>query len=62
MEWTPSNPNCQESTAKLGTKRAREEGERQIVSDKRGCDEPMSWWTCLMLGVSSNRSRIIKRT
>lgn len=38
------------------------EGERTEV-EKRGCGEGMSWWTCLMLGISQENSRqqVVKR-
>ena len=59
MEWSPSSS----SESGLGKKRTREEATEHIeTTEKRGCDEPMSWWTCLMLGISSNKSRIIKRS
>lgn len=31
------------------------------VGDKRGCGEEMSWWTCLMLGITPAQSRVVKR-
>ena len=50
-------PNlCTRSTASgcsvsgANRKRAREE-EPGAAVEKRGCEEGMSWWTCLLLGV-----------
>ena len=40
-----------------GRKRNREEGEFTRVVEKRGCAEGMSWWTCLMLGVSQEKTQ-----
>ena len=42
-----------------GRKRGREaeEEESSKVVEKRGCEEGMSWWTCLMLGVSQERTQ-----
>ena len=33
-----------------------------IVREKRGCDEPMSWWNCLMLGITRDQSRVVVRS
>ena len=46
-----------------GRKRSREEGEFTRVVEKRGCAEGMSWWTCLMLGVSQEKTqpRVVKK-
>ena len=62
MEWlpTPEAEATENSSAKR--KRAREEDTVQtIVTDKKGCDEPMSWWTCLMLGITDRQSRVVKK-
>lgn len=32
-----------------------EESSREV--EKRGCEEGMSWWTCLMLGISQERTQ-----
>ena len=42
-----------------GRKRGREaeEEESSKVVEKRGCEEGMSWWTCLMLGISQERTQ-----
>lgn len=37
------------------TRPGEEEEEREV--EKRGCEEGMSWWTCLMLGISPDNSR-----
>ena len=41
--------------------RAVEEERREI--EKRGCEEGMSWWTCLMLDISQDNAepQVIKR-
>lgn len=52
----------QTSTAGAGRKRAREEEEGGTAVEKRGCEEGMSWWTCLMLGVSQESQRIVAKT
>ena len=45
-----------QSTRKRG--REEEEIRRTEVVEKRGCEEGgMSWWTCLMLGVSQENSK-----
>ncbi len=60
MEWTSSC--CSSASTLIERKRAREESiESRTVTNKRGCDEPMSWWNCLMLGINSNQSRIVKK-
>ena len=46
------------SSGPVSRKRTRpgeEEEEREV--EKRGCEEGMSWWTCLMLGISQDNSR-----
>ena len=40
-----------------GRKRGREEEQLARVVEKRGCAEGMSWWTCLMLGVSQEKTQ-----
>lgn len=46
------------SNLSVSRKRNRsEEGEREDEIEKRGCEEGMSWWTCLMLGISQDNSR-----
>ena len=54
------------SVSRKRTRTEEEEGEgegegREV--EKRGCEEGMSWWTCLMLGVSQDNSRqqVIKK-
>lgn len=63
MEWI-SDSNSTKSVA--GKKRTRDVEETglpaTVVDRKKGCDEPMSWWTCLMLGISANQSRVVKRS
>lgn len=39
-----------------GKKRARESEEEKEV-EKRGCEEGMSWWTCLMLGMDQENTK-----
>ena len=46
------------SVSRKRTRAGEEEGEgegREV--EKRGCEEGMSWWTCLMLGISQDNSR-----
>ncbi len=50
-----------DSSGSVSRKRTRSEeaegeGEGSGV-EKRGCEEGMSWWTCLMLGISQDNSR-----
>ena len=59
-----SSDSCSVHNRGSGRKRPREEfedqeqGQRQgRVVEKRGCEEGMSWWTCLMLGISQERAR-----
>lgn len=41
----------------VSRKRGREgEGTKEEV-EKRGCEEGMSWWTCLMLGMDQENTR-----
>ena len=63
------NNGSSDSSGSVSRKRTRAEeeegkgeGEGREV-EKRGCEEGMSWWTCLMLGVSQDNSRqqIIKK-
>lgn len=74
MEWRSSESDLS-PTNTAGKKRSREAREeptaggatnhqQQPVLDtnKRGCSEPLSWWTCLMLGVSENQSRLVNRS
>lgn len=63
----------QESSSAGSRKRARESevfagegeggrgGEREV--EKRGCEEGMSWWTCLMLGMDqeNTKPRIVRK-
>lgn len=42
------------SSRKRG-REGEENGHTEV--EKRGCEEGMSWWTCLMLGVSQDNSR-----
>ena len=54
------NPNAavDPSTISLvSRKRCRSEEDEQREVEKRGCEEGMSWWTCLMLGVSQENSK-----
>ena len=38
-------------------KRGRFDEEEETEVEKRGCEEGMSWWTCLMLGMNQEHSR-----
>ena len=44
-------------------KRTRDAEEESREIEKRGCEEGMSWWTCLLLGVSQDNTkpRVVKR-
>lgn len=44
----------QKEQSKLTRKRTREETDTLI--EKRGCDEGLSWWTCLLLDVSQENT------
>ena len=44
-------------TVSVSRKRCRPEEDEQTEVEKRGCEEGMSWWTCLMLGISQENSR-----
>ena len=46
------------SQSRKRVREAEEEAGRREVVEKRGCEEGgMSWWTCLMLGVSQDNSK-----
>lgn len=67
MEW--SNGEVNKVKASTGRKRPREAptGGQEVpagkgVEDKKGCGEPFSWWTQLMLGISERQSRVINRS
>lgn len=51
---TEHSPLAQGGARKRGHK--CEEGEGEVV-EKRGCEEGMSWWTCLMLGMDQQNTR-----
>ena len=51
-----SQCGCVESRGRKRGREAEEEESSRVV-EKRGCEEGMSWWTCLMLGVSQERTR-----
>ena len=61
--------NHQQKQQRAGSKRARDNGERTDgwastsapVAVKRGCDEAMSWWNCLMLDITPAQSRVVNR-
>ena len=69
MTVVPLSSNRQQQMQRAGSKRTRnnEEGAggtptpRGQAGEKRGCDEQMSWWNCLMLGITPTQSRIVKR-
>ncbi len=46
-----------ESTTAASRKRAREGEEVVEEVEKRGCEEGMSWWTCLMLGLDQDNTK-----
>lgn len=65
---TPQGDTCPQTTGAAGQqlaggetrKRVREgegKGEVEEVVEKRGCEEGMSWWTCLMLGMDQENAR-----
>ena len=45
------------SVSRKRTRPGEEEEEEGSEVEKRGCEEGMSWWTCLMLGISQDNSR-----
>lgn len=61
--------NHRQKIQKVGSKRTRNSAEvaggtptpQGQTGEKRGCDEEMSWWNCLMLGITPTQSRIVKR-
>ena len=63
MEWSNGGLNKDGVPLSAGKKRPREPQivEQSGVDDKKGCGEPFSWWTRLMLGVSERQSRVINR-
>lgn len=57
-EVTEGSSRC--GCVKKSRKRGREIEEEEESSrevEKRGCEEGMSWWTCLMLGISQERTQ-----
>ena len=42
---------------KRGRENENEEVERGDTVEKRGCEEGMSWWTCLMLGMDQENTK-----
>ena len=50
-------------TVSVTRKRCRAVEDEQTEVEKRGCEEGMSWWTCLMLGISqeNSRSQVVKK-
>ena len=51
-------------TVSVSRKRCRPVEDEQTKVEKRGCEEGMSWWTCLMLGISqeNSRSQVVKKS
>lgn len=50
-------------TVSVSRKRCRSVEDKQTEVEKRGCEEGMSWWTCLLLGISqdNSRSQVVKK-
>ena len=64
----PSNPDFSQQLTQQGArKRVRGgeecEGGRERVIEKRVCEEGMSWWTCLMLGMDqeNTKAQVVRR-
>ena len=60
----------EEARSCVGRKRLREGGEElgrggggEREVEKRGCEEGMSWWTCLMLGMDqeNTKPRVVRK-
>ena len=50
-----SQSGCAKSRKRGREIEEEEESSREV--EKRGCEEGMSWWTCLMLGISQERTQ-----
>ena len=57
--------SCSLATSQLGVtrKRGRDGEEVREEVEKRGCEEGMSWWTCLMLEMDqeNTKSQVVRK-
>ena len=55
--------NCSPSSRGGVRKRVREGDSEEEVVEKRGCEEGMSWWMCLMLGMdqANTKPQVVKK-